>query len=110
MDGGEPPALSTCDEELPLLPIMRQFDFGQFVFLHQQPETSEPRWRGDVSKRIVLDASGRKNQALQDWLERKQASKVTGPKQPSDPPIPRAVDLGGISLSLDGREAGSSVV
>jgi len=108
-----PTPLATCDESLPLLPIMRQFDFGQFVFLHEMP-TSSPsqaagkRRIGEVSRRIVIDASDGRLQAMQEWIERMQEKSVTRPgRQPSGPPVPLTDDLlGGVSLHrlFDARE------
>ncbi|HXG95493.1 MAG TPA: hypothetical protein VNJ06_00115 [Gemmatimonadales bacterium] len=105
----DPTLLGACAENLPLLPIMRQFDFGQFVFLYQKPETPAASENGNggrigdlyqrigaVSRRIVIDPSGGRLQAVQDWVERKGYGQVT---RAGRPPVPVETDLlGGVAL------------
>jgi hypothetical protein len=102
--------LGTCDENLPMSQILRQFDFGQFVFLHALPKKAVPGAAnppvpraGDVAQQIVIDPSGGRRQFEQDWIDRMQARQNQNPRPGSlvaDPPAPEMTGrLGGISLN-----------
>jgi hypothetical protein len=92
----DPINLGGCDENLPLLPITRQFDFGQFVFLREEkPVTVGPKKPDD---RIVIDPSGGKYQALHDWLEKYQMIEFKQPGIPPKPGWPPVDALGGVSI------------
>ena len=97
-----PTPLATCDDNLPLLPIMRQFDFGQFVFLHERPKEAAPGIKkgNERPPKIVIDPSGGRAQAYKDWLERAQVVNVkgTGPAPTSGTIGPVVDPLGGVSL------------
>lgn len=99
-----PTHLAGCDEELPLLPITRQFDFGQFVFLHTAPEpaTTPEATPGPASSTpIVIDPTGDRYQLYKEWLDRYQKLeyKIPPSDDPRFPPAPGGDPLGGISLS-----------
>jgi hypothetical protein len=97
-----PTSLAACDESLPLLPITRQFDFGQFVFLRaDKAPTSHNPFKPNYGKQVVVDPSGGTYQRLRDWLERYQ--KIDIHKRPGGGVPPKLKDpvtalLGGVSL------------
>src|SRR6266404_1382494 len=105
MPDPSPTSLVLCDENLPLLSIMRQFDFGQFVFLHQKPEGGRPA-------PVVVDPSGGRYQAFKDWLERTQKIEMQTPGRVPQTKVigPRTDPLGGVSLQglLDPRPTSPS--
>ena len=108
-----PTALAACDEKLPLLPIMRQFDFGQFVFLHHTPpENERRRTNRKHPRRVVIDPSGGRYEAFRDWLDRQQRLELELPDRTSRPPLiyPTPDPLGGISLTrmLEGARTPAS--
>jgi hypothetical protein len=100
-----PTQLGGCDENLPLLPITRQFDFGQFVFLRQAAPPSSSGGTGfptkNPQKKIVVDGSGGTYQLLQEWLERYQEVEVHRPGWKLPPKFNGAVKdlLDGVSLT-----------
>jgi hypothetical protein len=93
----EPVNLEGCDENLPLLPITRQFDFGQFVFLREEKTTTTvgPKKPDD---NIVIDPSGGKYQAVHDWLEKYQKIQLQKPSPPPKPGWAEVGTLGGVSI------------
>ena len=98
-----PTHLARCDEELPLLPITRQFDFGQFVFLRtpaEQAATAGSPGAAD-SAPIVIDPTGDRYQLFKDWLDRYQKLEYKLPPidDPRFPLLPGTDPLGGISLN-----------
>jgi hypothetical protein len=107
-----PTQLGGCDENLPLLPITRQFDFGQFVFLRQsETPGSHVGPTKPSSKAIVYDPSGGMYQSLHDWLERVQEVEVHSPFGRKVPPKFNGpvADLGGVSLSKVLKGSGGTV-
>jgi hypothetical protein len=93
----DPVNLGACDETLPLLPIMRQFDFGQFVFLREEKPTTAAGPK-PADEKIVIDPSGGKYQAVYDWLEKYQKLQLNKPSPPPKPGWAEVGKLGGVSL------------
>ena len=90
----DPASLSACDENVPLLPITRQFDFGQFVFLHNQTDATQATPK--QPERIVWDPSHGVLQAYRDWRERRARQLPPGIAKDRPNPVPDL--LGGESL------------
>ena len=89
-----PTHLAKCDEDLPLLNILRQFDFGQFVFLHDKQAGSKTT---EDARPVVIDPTGGKLDLYREWLERQIKVKV--PPAPEDPLSLLKDSLGGVSLT-----------
>lgn len=53
-----PSRLTRCDDAIPELGVTRQFDFGQFIELFQEPPQNPPTGSKPTPVRIVLDTRG----------------------------------------------------